>query len=393
MARWHRWPAGAGHTAVHEIQQAFEVHYSYPVTFTRGVFSERNDTFCRVLRRAGERRHRILPVLDSGLVAADPTLSDRLARYARAHTDLIELVGAPLLVRGGEICKSDPREVDELRAMVERHGLCRHSFILAVGGGSVLDAMGYAAATVHRGVRFIRMPTTVLAQNDAGVGTKNAINYRGRKNFIGTFAPPFAVINDLDMLATLLRRDLRSGIAEALKVALIKDSGFFEALHRGRAQLAAFEPDAMEEMIVRCTELHLEHIRTNGDPFELGSARPLDFGHWLAHKLEAISGYELRHGEAVAVGIAVDSLYSERLGMISRQQLEAILTTLEGVGFDIHHPGLVTLDIEQALAEFREHLGGELSITLLDGIGRGIEVNRIDTALMGECVAGLSNGR
>src|SRR5690606_34755164 len=145
--------------------------------------------------------------------------------------------------------------------------------------------------------RLIRMPTTVLAQNDAGIGVKTAVNYRGRKNYLGTVAAPFAVTNDYDFLRTLPARHRVAAIAEAIKVALSRDGKFFDWLHNNRHALAAFSAEQTEYMITRCAQLHLNHIGTSGDPFEQGSARPLDFGHWCAHRLEELSASELRHGE------------------------------------------------------------------------------------------------
>jgi len=233
------------------------------------------------------------------------------------------------------------------------------------------------------------MPTTVLAQNDAGVGVKNSLNFQGRKNFIGTFAPPFAVINDFAFLDSLSPRELRAGVAEAVKVALIKDGAFFNTLYDQRFELAAFSAKPMEEMIHRCAALHMTHIGSGGDPFELGSARPLDFGHWSAHKLEEMTGGRLNHGEAVAIGMALDSLYSYHSGMIDLDQLERILTLLADLDLPLYHPVLVELDVAAALGEFREHLGGEMAITLLTGIGSKKELDRIDTALMERCIEEL----
>ena len=374
---------------MHQISQSFRVSYDYPVVFTRSVFDPENETLRKVLLRAGHRRHQALVVLDSGVLAGDGSLIDRVRRYADRHRDLLEVVGSPIRVRGGEICKNDPREVGEILAQIERHEICRHSFILAIGGGSVLDAVGFAAATAHRGIRLIRMPTTVLAQNDAGIGVKNAVNFHGRKNFIGTFSPPFGVVNDFDLLRTLPARDMRSGIAEAIKVALIRDAGFFGRLREQRHRLAAFEREPIEAMIIRCAELHLAHIRSCGDPFELGSSRPLDFGHWSAHKLEELSRGEMRHGEAVAVGIAIDSLYSQRAGLLGESELYAIMATLQDLGFGLRPVVLRQLGVDRALADFREHLGGELSITLLDGIGRGVQVSEIDASVMNKCIDAL----
>jgi len=376
-----------------EILQSFRVSYDYPVAFTRSVFDPENETLRKILLRAGQHRHRALVVVDDGVLAGDCGLIERLRLYADRHRDLLEIVGPPIPVRGGEICKNDPREVDEIVAQIERHEICRHSFVLAIGGGSVLDAVGFAAATAHRGIRLIRMPTTVLAQNDAGIGVKNAINFHGRKNFIGTFSPPFGVVNDFDFLETLPARDMRSGIAEAVKVAVIRDAKFFGWLLEQRHRLAAFEREPIETMIIRCAELHLAHIRSSGDPFELGSSRPLDFGHWSAHKLEEYSRGEMRHGEAVAVGIAIDSLYSERAGMLGESELYAIMTTLRDLGFDLCPAVLSQLEVDRALADFREHLGGELSITLLDRIGCGVQVSDIDLSVMKKCIDSVLGAR
>jgi 3-dehydroquinate synthase len=372
---------------VREIEQRFAVSYAYPVVFTRDAFGAGETALLSVLRRAGPGPHRVLVAIDGGLLAADPRLPERLSRFGERHPDQIAWVAPPVVVPGGEVCKQDPALVERFHRLVEAHRIDRQSFFLVIGGGAVLDAVGYAAATAHRGVRLIRMPSTVLGQNDAGIGVKNAVNAFGRKNFVGSFAPPFGVVNDLALLATLPARDRISGIAEAVKVAVLKDAAFFDALHAGRRALAALEPEATEHMIVRCAELHLEHIRTNGDPFELGSARPLDFGHWSAHALEEVSDGALRHGEAVAIGVALDSLYAWRTGLLDELSCRRIVATLEDVGFGLADPALRWLDVEAALAAFREHLGGRLSITLPEAIGRARDVHEIDMEAMRACIA------
>lgn len=332
---------------------------------------------------------RVLIAVDSGLATTQPECITRIERYALAHADTMELVRAPWIVRGGEMSKTEPLQVDEFYGYARDLGLCRHSYVIVLGGGAVLDAIGYAVATAHRGIRLVRMPSTVLAQNDAGIGVKNAVNWQGRKNFLGTFAPPFAVINDFDLLSSAPVADRRAGIAEAVKVALIRDSSFFECLHQQRHALAALESQSMEQMIIRCAELHLAQIRNSGDPFERGSVRPLDFGHWSAHKLEEISQNQLRHGEAVAIGISLDTLYSRCIGMISDATVDVILNTLRDIGFTLDHAALNQLDVARALNDFREHLGGQLCVTLLGRIGQGVEVNSIDVAAMHGCVGEL----
>jgi 3-dehydroquinate synthase len=372
------------------IHQNFTVCYSYPVIFTRDVFNPDNPDLAEIISLSGRQSNRVLVVVDSNVLQVTPGLLQQISRYGERYASLLEFVVQPFSIRGGEICKQEPLEVEQIQALVERHKICRHSFIIAIGGGAVLDAVGYAAATAHRGVRLIRMPTTVLSQNDAGVGVKNGVNAFGRKNFIGTFSPPFAVINDSQFLNTLEARDLRAGIAEAVKVALIQDGKFFDFLYAERAALAHFVPEQMEKMIYRCAEIHLKHIAHGGDPFENGSFRPLDFGHWNAHKLEELTSFELRHGESVAIGIAVDSLYSKHTGILGDLDLHRILTLLEDLGFSLYHPALSWLDVEKSLGEFQEHLGGELSIPLLMGIGSKIEAHSIDTVLMKRCISELA---
>ncbi|MEJ2691429.1 MAG: 3-dehydroquinate synthase [Deltaproteobacteria bacterium] len=339
----------------HVIEQQFSIQYSFPVVFCRDVFQPTNKILADLLAKAGPRRHRVLPFIDSGVLQGLPELECRLENYARGHAMVMKLVAPPIAVHGGEGCKNDPDTLRRLQATIEQHHLCRQSFILAIGGGAVLDAVGFAAATAHRGLRLIRIPTTVLGQNDAGVGVKNGVNAFGR--------------------------------IEAVKVALIKDGAFFDYLYSQRQRLAKVNPECMEKMIRRCAELHIEHIGGQGDPFEFGSSRPLDFGHWTAHKLEEITGGALNHGEAVAVGIALDTLYSKEVGMLRQPKaVEAVFTALEDLGLKLYHPALAQVDIMTALGEFQEHLGGELTITLLTGLGARKEVHSIDVDLMRHCI-------
>lgn len=373
-----------------KLEQQFSIQYAFPVYFIRDVFNPEEQLLASVLLQAGKKPHKILCVIDSGVTQQHPSLCRRIETYASANREVMQLCEKILTIAGGEICKSQPAVIETIIKQIHTQHLCRQSFVLAIGGGAVLDAVGYAAAIAHRGVRLIRIPTTVLSQNDAGVGVKNSINALGRKNFLGTFAPPFAVINDFTFLDTLPPRQLRAGIAEAVKVALIKDNSFFNSLFEQRHHLAVFERQPLEKMIHQCAALHMHHIGTQGDPFEFGSARPLDFGHWSAHRLEEMTGSMLSHGEAVSVGMALDSLYSCHSGMIGEKDLEQIFTLLTDLGLPLYHPALAGLDVSTALHEFQEHLGGELAITLLTGIGSKKEVNRIDTHLMQQCIKELT---
>lgn len=374
------------------IQQRFAVTFSYPVIFTQQLFDPQNPKLRDFLSQYGERdfRKKIFFCIDSGVLAAHPTLQSQITHYFESVPTL-SLVPEWLIIPGGEAAKNAPALFDQIVEAVDQYGIDRHSFVAAIGGGAVLDLVGYAAAVSHRGVKHIRIPTTVLSQNDSGVGVKNGINYRGKKNFLGTFAPPVAVFNDTDFLRTLDDRDWRSGISEAIKVALIKDKVFFEWLEANAKALAQRDEAAMQYLIHRCAELHMQHI-SGGDPFESGSARPLDFGHWAAHKLEYLTHFEVRHGEAVAIGIALDTYYSQLTGRLSETDTQRVIQVLHELGFELYHPALAeqsSVHLINGLREFQEHLGGRLTITLLDAIGVGVEVHEMDAVLIQKAVVAL----
>jgi 3-dehydroquinate synthase len=373
------------HVPSSSLERTIRVALAHRIFFTRSVFARENRLLAQL---TSGRPAKALVVVDAEVARVFSRLSNEISAYFADERCGAQLVCAPLIVPGGEAVKNGRALVEQLYVEIERHGIDRHSYLIAIGGGALLDAAGFAAATAHRGVRLIRLPTTSLSQADGGVGVKNGINAFGKKNFIGTFAPPFAVINDSAFLASLPAAEKRAGLIEAIKVALIRDAAFFAEMEKSADALARFESDALEHVIRRCAELHVEHIAGAGDPFELGSARPLDFGHWSAHKLEQMSDFALSHGAAVALGIALDVIYSAKCGMLATSTAERALALIEKLGFAMFDP-LMTQDgpdgtplLLGGLEEFREHLGGELTITLLRDIGRGEEVHAIDADLM-----------
>lgn len=369
--------------------QRFTVDYSYPVWFTRGSFAPDNSALTEALcRLEPDKRHRVLVAIDAGFHAARPTLVDDVRTYAACHAGVMELVTEPLIVPGGEAAKGNEFPVRDLLQQMHAHRIDRHSFVVMIGGGAMLDMAGLAATLCHRGVRTVRMPSTTLAQNDAGIGVKNGINAFGAKNFLGTFAPPFAVINDFDFLNTLPTRDRLAGIAEAVKVALIRDRALFDWLCEHARALRAFDPDATAHMVEQGARLHLQHIAQGGDPFETGSARPLDYGHWAAHKLELMTDHALRHGEAVAIGLALDTRYSVEIGLLDETSQQRIQTLLTDLGLPTWHSALDVLDangrpaVFGGLRDFQEHLGGPLTVTMLERVGSGVNVHTIDEMFM-----------
>ncbi len=379
------------------IERQIEVRWPLRVFFTENVFAPDNLVLRDALADRSPRK--AIVVLEDSLALALPQLELQIEKYFYEHAATARLVRPPLFVCGGEAAKNSQTIVSQIQSHIHRYHIDRHSYLIAVGGGALLDVAGFAATTAHRGVRHVRIPTTTLSQADSGVGVKNGLNAFGKKNFIGTFAPPYAVVNDFNLLATLEPHNKRGGYVEAVKVACIRDAKFFGELERDAAKLAAFDPDAMKHLIRRCAELHLDHIATGGDPFEMGSARPLDFGHWAAHKLEQVSHFQISHGEAVAIGIALDVVYSRNLGLLAADSAERILKLLEQLGFRLYADELLNADhashpaILAGLEEFREHLGGELTITLLKEIGQGVEVHEMDSHEIIEAIHELRGRR
>ena len=367
------------------IEQTFSVRFEYKVFFTNHLFAPDNFLFRNFLKATStDIPKKVFFVIDEGVAKHHPQLPEQIKNYF-ANEPGFALVKDIMVIPGGEQSKNTETHFYSIVQAVDAHGIDRHSYIVAIGGGAVLDLVGYAAAVSHRGIRHIRIPTTVLSQNDSGVGVKNGINYLGKKNFLGTFVPPAAVFNDHFFLTTLSDAEWRSGMSEAVKVALIKDRAFFGWLKANAALLADRNMEAMQYLIKRCAELHLQHI-AGGDPFEMGSSRPLDFGHWSAHKVEQLSDFTIRHGEAVAMGISLDSAYSFLSGKLEETDAKTIVDVLKSLGFSVTHP-LMDIQNEESpvlkgLNEFREHLGGQLTIMLMESVGRGEEVHQLDTTIL-----------
>ena len=336
---------------------------------------------------------KILAFIDKGVAEAVPMLENQVTDYLermpgfQSHGTIIQ--------PGGEACKRDLTTLQEAWDAIEKAGIDRHSYVLCIGGGAYLDVIGLAAATAHRGVRFVRFPSTTLSQDDSGVGVKNGMNAYGKKNFLGTFSVPYAVVNDFTFLHTQSQTERKAGLIEAVKVALVKDASFFYWLEDHVAQLAALHPLTLEEAVERSALLHAAHISYGGDPFEMGNSRPLDFGHWAAHKLEQLTGFDLSHAEAVAIGVSLDTVYSWKSGRLDERAAMRILDVIQTLQLPQWHEQLETRDdnsrraVYAGLEEFREHLGGDLTVLLLKDIGRGEDVHAMDHQLLDECIEWL----
>jgi 3-dehydroquinate synthase len=372
------------------VAATFDVPMQVParhrVTFTRDVLDPENAVLAQAL--AGSAR--CVAFVDDGVAEAHPQLAVALERWLSARPGMPALCAVER-VPGGERAKAGMEVPDRVvRATVE-HRIDRQSCVIAIGGGAVLDAVGFGAAIAHRGCRLVRLPTTVLSQDDAGMAVKNGINLGRRKNYVGTFAVPHAVVCDEAFLASTPEWSWTGGFSEAVKIALLRDPGLLARIERDAAAIRARDMHAAMPVIVRSAELHWRHIALGGDPFETQSARPLDHGHWLAHRLEGMTDGELPHGQAVAVGIAVDTAYAANAGLLAPADADRVLSALRALSLPTSHPLLADPDaLVAGLEEFREHLGGRLTITLLRGIGDPVDVHEMDLGLLRGAIASLA---
>ncbi len=368
----------------------FEIRLNlkHRVRFTRDAFAGSNRLLDGLLETNGNAK--ILVFLDRAVAAAFPELESQI------HDRCKRLQGfrftETVLIDGGEGCKRDANTLQLAWDKMENAGIDRHSYVFCIGGGALLDVIGFAAATCHRGLRLVRFPTTTLSQDDSGVGVKNGINAYGKKNFLGAFSVPYAVVNDFAFLFSQPEHDFRAGLVEAVKVALVKDGDFFDWLEDNAQLLAKLNPHAVEEAVERSAMLHAAHIAYGGDPFENGNSRPLDYGHWAAHKLEQMTEFALTHADAVSIGVALDTLYSWKCGWLDKKSAMRVLDVLKNLRLPRWHDGLDekladgTRKLYAGLNEFREHLGGELTVLLLQEVGRGGDAHAMDHELLDECI-------
>ncbi len=367
----------------HHLNSPFTVEWNHQLFNTDsafdvgGAFSE----VCNALSPV-----KVLPVIDKGVHQSHPELVQRMEKWSQStNTNCCD----PLIIEGGEASKNNFTTIELILESIHKEHLCRKSCVLAIGGGAALDVIGFAASIAHRGIPLVRMPTTTLSACDSGLGVKNGINYFGKKNFIGVFDPPFAVINDFSFLSTLDDRHWRSGLSEAVKVALIKDKNLFDDIESQSKQLIAREIDVAKRIILHSAELHLLHITTGGDPFEKHESRPLDFGHWSAHKLEPLTDFTLTHGEAVSIGLALDVTISKLLGFLNEQTHARILSLLKALHLPTSHPALANPELVNGLEEFREHIGGKLTLLMIEGIGTPREIHELDSTTLRQAIEEL----
>lgn len=368
------------------IKQSFKIDFNYNIFFTKNLFDIKNKLLINILNKEDKNKKKILIFIDRNVAKLHKTLLKNIQLYTDKYKNHINLKCHPILITGGEKIKNHYLLAKCIYNIINKYKICRKSYIMAIGGGTIQDLIGYIASTAHRGIKLIRIPTTVLSQDDSGIGVKNGINFLNKKNFIGCFDIPFAVINDFTFLKSLNNKILIEGISEAIKVSLIKDETLFHYIEKYTKQITERKQEYLEEIIYNCAKLHAEHISKNGDPFEKLSSRPLDFGHWSAHKIESLSKYKISHGNAVSIGIALDCTYSYLIKLLSKLEWKRIIKTLINLNLPIYSKELTIIKnnnqiIFNGIEEFREHLGGKLTITLIKKIGNKLDVHHINKFL------------
>ncbi len=371
-----------------EKDYTISLELKHRIRFTKDAFSGANRMLAQLLETNGHAK--VLVFLEQAVAVEFPQLKEQIEEYFKGTSGLI-FKGVRVDV-GAEECKRNEKVLRRVWDGIEEEKIDRHSYIFAIGGGAFLDVVGFGAATAHRGVRLVRFPTTTLSQDDSGVGVKNGINAFGKKNWIGSFAVPYAVVNDFNFLHSQPKKIRRDGLIEAIKVALVRDRDFYYWLEDNAKFLCDLKPHFLEEAVERSAILHAEHITQGGDPFETGSSRPLDYGHWAAHKLEQLTDFELTHAEAVSIGLALDTVYSWRTGRLEEDDAKRVLDLLVTLKLPLYHESYELRDesgrrkVFAGLEEFREHLGGKLTILLLKSLGQGEDIHSMDESLLEDCI-------
>lgn len=276
---------------------------------------------------------------------------------------------------------------DRLAAM----RLERKSFIVALGGGVVGDLAGFLAATYMRGIDFVQVPTSLLAQVDSSVGGKVGVNLKAGKNLVGAFYQPRFVVCDLESLSTLPEREFKSGLAEVIKYGIIYDAGLFRRLERDMSKILARDTGVLAAIIARCCEIKAEVVQQ--DETEGGLRAILNFGHTVGHAIESVAGYgKYLHGEAVAIGsVAAAHLSCRVLGMPTKDALRMLdLFEQAGLPTGIELSRKQQDAIMEAMLLDKKASGGEVKFVLAQAIGKVEFGQKVDTALVREAVSALS---
>ncbi|HXC41598.1 MAG TPA: 3-dehydroquinate synthase [Burkholderiales bacterium] len=285
------------------------------------------------------------------------------AALAAAGVDVI-----PVVLPDGEEHKNWQTLNLIFDALIERRAE-RRTTLIALGGGVVGDMTGFAAATWQRGAPFIQVPTTLLAQVDSSVGGKTAINHPRGKNMIGAFYQPRLVLADLDTLSTLPERELKAGLAEVIKTALIRDASFFGWIEANIGALLSRDVAALEHAVLRCCEIKAEVVAADETEQDLRAI--LNFGHTFGHAIEAGLGYgHWLHGEAIGAGMVMAADLSRRLGGLDEGTANRITRLIERTGLPIAGPAFTAERYIELMSVDKKVRDGTLQFVVLEGLGK-----------------------
>lgn len=305
---------------------------------------------------------------------------------------LVEALKLPhehvLVLPGGEGMK----DTDGLHALwrffVEQK-LDRRSLVVTAGGGALSDLVGFAAATYMRGIAFLHVPTTLLAQVDASIGGKTGINFMGVKNLLGSIMQPVGIVADIDALSTLPERELRSGFAEIVKHGLICDREYFERVTS--RPCAAWSPDELVEIVFRSCEIKKAVVEA--DETEQGLRKTLNFGHTVAHAAESLAleeGISLSHGEAVAIGMAAEALISWKVGLISEESFKRATSGIAQAGLPVVLPArMPAAKLRSLMARDKKNIGAQVRLVLLKQIGEACYDQIVPDPVLNEALASI----
>jgi 3-dehydroquinate synthase len=308
----------------------------------------------------------------------------RVEKIARPWID----DGGSLILAGGERAKTLAGAMDVIQALLRR-GHERRRPVVAVGGGSICDLAGFAAAVYKRGVPLHLVPTTLLAQVDAAIGGKNGVDLPEGKNLIGTIRQPDTVLVDPLLLSSLPDREFASGLAEVVKCGMVRDAALFELLEKRGADIRAREPGVLSEMLVRAITVKVDAVRA--DEQDGGERALLNYGHTIGHAIEAARAWKIRHGEAVSLGMESAAYIAWKMGLLTRETTARQSSLLKACGLPVKLPGLSIPAVLEAMRHDKKRDGGTARFVLPEEIGRARYAIEVDEKLIHEAVERITN--
>jgi len=318
------------------------------------------------------------------VVITDPNVKSRYGEVLERSLTKNGFKVTTLVVPAGEDQKSLDNAVRLYEQLTDAYAE-RSTPIVALGGGVIGDLTGFVAATYLRGVPFVQLPTTLLAQVDSSVGGKVAVDHERLKNKIGAFHQPRLVIADTDTLKTLPKAELANGLAEAIKTAAVRGKEFFVYLEQNVEKLKALDISALEEAVYQCVSIKAEIVEK--DERDAGLRNILNYGHTIGHAIESVSHFGVRHGEAVAVGMVAAARISNRMGLLSYSEVDRLITLVEKAGLPARMPDLDTSAILKAMRHDKKVESGQVRFVLLKEIGDVIMSDEVSPVLVAEVLA------